>query len=258
MNFRAPLTLAALFVITLICGAQSPTAPRMPPDYRGPQIYVPGIFVTPTSGAAFTATVEIVSHQLLPDGTENVRTTVNHIARDSAGRIYNERRALVPTTFKGEPRLLSAHIYDPNSGQNIFYEPMSRIARQTILVQPPVAPPNSVPPKNRPDDPAFKELDLGDQSIDGTTLHGIEKQHILDANSSGTGKPVTVTDDYWYSSDLAVYLIIKHNDPRTGEQIVAVTHIDRHEPESTRFIVPDTYKVVDETPPTPIAPSIAH
>ena len=45
-----------------------------------------------------------------------------------------------------------------------------------------------------------------------------------------------------------MYLIVKHNDPRTGEQIVAVTHIDRHEPQAVQFVVPAIYKVVDETP----------
>jgi hypothetical protein len=48
-----------------------------------------------------------------------------------------------------------------------------------------------------------------------------------------------------------VYLIVKHDDPRTGEQIVAVTHIDRHEPPRERFEVPAGYKIVDETPPPP-------
>jgi hypothetical protein len=62
-------------------------APHMPPDYRGVQIFVPGIFLTPIPNAPFSASVEIISHQKLPDGTENVRTTTNHIALDSAGRI---------------------------------------------------------------------------------------------------------------------------------------------------------------------------
>ncbi len=39
---------------------------------------------------------------------------------------------------------------------------------------------------------------------------------------SGTGHEITITDDYWYSDDLKVYLVLKHNDPRTGEQIVGI------------------------------------
>jgi hypothetical protein len=44
-------------------------------------------------------------------------------------------------------------------------------------------------------------------------------------------------------------MIIKHNDPRTGEQIVAVADIDRHEPNASVFTIPASYKIVDETPP---------
>jgi hypothetical protein len=190
----------------------------MPPDYRGVQTYIPGIFITPVPNAPFTADVEIVSHQKLPDGTENIRTTVNHIARDSAGRIYNERRQLVPATFHGEPNLLAGHIYDPNSRLNIFFYPAMRIARQTISTHAPAPQQNSVPNRATPSDPTYKQTDLGEKSIDGTVLRGISKQHTIPATLSGTGQPVTITDQYWYSPDLSVYLIIQHNIPATASK----------------------------------------
>jgi hypothetical protein len=64
---------------------------------------------------------------------------------------------------------------------------------------------------------------------------------------SGTGKPIVITDDYWYSSELAIYMTIRHDDPRTGEQLVMVTNVERHEPSAETFVVPPEYKVVDET-----------
>jgi hypothetical protein len=69
---------------------------QMPRDYRSVQTVVPGIFLTPAPNAPFTATVEILSHETLPGGSINTRTTAAHIARSSSGRIYNERRQLVP------------------------------------------------------------------------------------------------------------------------------------------------------------------
>src|SRR5271168_3492255 len=117
---RSAVLLPALLCCPVLCLAQAqPPTRQMPPDYAGPQTHIPGVFVTPVPNAPFTADVDIISHQKLPDGTENVRTTTNHIARDSSGRIYNERRALVPTSFKGEPRLLSAHIFNPADRLNI-------------------------------------------------------------------------------------------------------------------------------------------
>jgi len=228
----------------------------MPPDYAGVQTHVPGIFVTPVPNSPFSADVTILSHQKLPDGSEVIRTTTNHIARDSQGRIYNESRALMPTSFKGEPRLTSAHIYDPTTLHNIFYNPQLRLARDSILPAnravprtPPVPGPRAVP-----GGPQITQTSLGQQTIDTTILTGTLKQRTIPAPASTTGQPVTITDEYWYSPDLFVYLIIKHNDPRTGEQIVAVTHIDRTEPAAARFQVPEGYKIVDETPP-PGAPA---
>jgi len=312
MNSRTLLSLAIL-LSAIALTAQSPNQRRMPPNYSWVQKINAGIFVTPIPNVPFTAAVDIISHEKLPNGTENIRTTSAQIARDSSGRIYNERRQLVPVTFKGQPALLSAHIFDPATRLNISLNPQTRIAREEILApavvarrEPttpplPILPTPPVPrsptpplpkqsqPKPDPDysgtaegpigprnerglghfgpfspdpiddqlraiaqhppAPTHKQIDLGNQTIDGITLQGTEKQTIIPAELSTTGQPITITDEYWYSPDLAVYLIIKHNDPRTGEQIVAVTHIGRHEPPSTQFAIPATYKLVNETPP---------
>jgi hypothetical protein len=205
---------------------------EMPRDYRGVQTIVPGIFVTPVPNAPFSATIDILSHETLPDGSVNTRTTTAHIARSSSGRIYNERRQLVPTSFKGEPQLLSAHIYDPSSRLSIFYNPFEYLARERNLPRPPVAPANSVPAPTPPNNPYFKQEDIGTQPLDGLTLKGIRKTHIIPANMSGTGKEIAIIDEYWYSPDLSIYMII-----------------ERHEPAASVFAIPANYKIVDENPP---------
>jgi hypothetical protein len=248
MGRRAMLSVTA-GILALSALAVAQTATQMPRDYRGPQTRVAGIFVTPAPNAPFTATVEIVSHNKLPDGTEHVVKTENTIARASSGRIRNERRQLVPQSFTGQPRLLSAHIYDPNTRISIFTEPQTRIARQMILPQPPRSPAAQLPPAQQPKAPDVTETQLGGQDLDGVQLVGTRKTRVVPATASGTGQPVTITDDYWYSPELSIYLIIRHDDPRSGEQIIAVTHIQRGEPEASLLQVPDGYKLVDETPP---------
>ena len=91
MRRKIPLLIAMLCTISALS-----QTPQMPRDYPGVHVQIPGVFVTPVPNAPFSATVDIVSHQLMPDGTTQVRTTVNQIARQSSGRIYNERRRLVP------------------------------------------------------------------------------------------------------------------------------------------------------------------
>jgi hypothetical protein len=50
-----------------------------------------------------------------------------------------------------------------------------------------------------------------------------------------------VTDEYWYSEDLRINLVLKHNDPRTGSVVLTVTQISRADPDSSLFQIPDGY-----------------
>jgi hypothetical protein len=229
------------------CFSQNPP-PRVPPDYRGVSVRVAGIFVTPVPGAPFSATVDIVSKEILPDGTENIRITVNHVARDSAGRIYNERRAMVPTSYKGDPQLLSSHIYDPVTHLNTFLDPFTHLARQSVFHESQQPPANAPSLGSHTGGQLTAQTDLGDETLGTTRLHGTRKVWTVPASSSGTGKEVSIVDEYWYSPELFIYLILKHDDPRTGQQIVAVKDIDQKEPEASRFQVPTRFRVVDETP----------
>jgi len=89
---------------------------------------------------------------------------------------------------------------------------------------------------------------LGTETVAGLLLHGTRKLKTISATLSGTGREVTITDDYWYSEDLKVYLVLKHNDPRTGEQIVGIVKAERNEPDPRTFQIPAGYKILDETP----------
>ena len=131
------LPLAAVLGVPAQIDAQTaagiPATPGMPRDYRGVSVRIGGIFVTPVPNAPFTASVQIVSHQKLDDGTEHIQTTRNQIARTSAGQIYNERRRLVSPEFQGEPALLEVHTYDPATRQSVFLTPFTRVAREMTL-----------------------------------------------------------------------------------------------------------------------------
>lgn len=151
------------------------TQPSMPPDYRGVMTRVDGVYVTPIAGAPFRATVEITSKQLLANQTEAVRTTVNHIARDSAGRIYNERRALVAPPLQNDPALLSSHIFDPQTRLNTYLDPKTHLAHQTILpageqtVQ-------GAPKLGQHDGGQLSsQVDLGTQTLYATVLQGTRR-----------------------------------------------------------------------------------
>jgi hypothetical protein len=224
-----------------------------PPDYPGLRVHIPGVFITPIPNAPFSGTVQILSKEPLPDGTTRTRQTVNYIARNSAGVIYNETRLLVTPGFQGEPRVLSFHIYDPETRLSTFFNPATHIARQILLREAPKASVNSTPETFVGGLSADRIVsqELGTQTVAGLLLHGTRKQRIVPAAISGTGHGITITDDYWYSEELRVYLVLRHDDPRTGEQTVGIIDVQRGEPNSAKFQIPSDYKLVDETPVVP-------
>jgi hypothetical protein len=219
-----------------------------PPPYHGVSVYIDGVYVTPVPGAPLTAIVELTCTQALADGSTVLKKTINNIARDSRGRIYNERRQLVSSSFNGDPQILSAHIFDPETRLNLYLAPSTHIARQIIRAAPaPVAEPKSGSSASARN-PLVEEEDLGTETIENVLVHGLRKIRTVPATASGTGKAVVVTDEYWYSDELHLNMLVKHDDPRSGQQTVNVTRVDRSEPNPATFQVPAGYKVVDETP----------
>ena len=211
-----------------------------PPLYPGPFTQVPGVFVPPVSGIPFTATVRIESKQALPDGTVETRVSQALIARDSRGRIRNERHALMPETFKGMPPLVGAHIFDPATRISYLMNPMTMIAREQLV---PV-------PRDASNTGGGKSEDLGFTTLNGMQAKGTRISREVPAPFSGTGKTVTVTDEIWYSEDLHLNLLEEHTDVRGGKQTVAILSIKRDEPSPALFEVPAGYKIVDLTPPS--------
>jgi|GEM_PF-1772688 len=252
-----PLAYAQIDVLSNAQAAQANTRPAPPPqrtavipDYRGVHTEVPGIWLTPVANSPFSANVDILTHEKLPDGTERIHTSTNHIARSASGRIYNERRVMMPVTFKGESMLLGAHTYDPNTHLSVVLEPRTHLAKQAILAHPNPVIPGYAPLKVNPHPgPNRTEEEIGTQVFQGFALQGIRKTHTIAAATSDTGQPLVITDEYWFSPELSIYMMIRHNDPRTGEQLVTVSDVKRAEPDPAIFAIPATFKVVDETPP---------
>ncbi len=114
--------------------AQEAATRQTPPAYRGVEMRVGGVFVTPVPNVPLTAVAEIESTQTLDDGSTVSKKTIDNIARDSQGRIYNERREMVAEDFQGVPPLMSGHIYDPTTQLNTFMDPSTKLARQSIFL----------------------------------------------------------------------------------------------------------------------------
>lgn len=238
------ISLAGLVALISPLALAQQSVTSVPPPYRGVSEHVDGVFVTPVANVPFSATAELESVQILADGSSVEKKTINNIARDSAGRIYNERRRMVPSSFTGTPEVDQSHIYDPETRLNTFLDPATQIAHQSVLTKPLAAPALVARVNSR----SVQEEDLGSDIMENVAVRGTRRTRTISAQSSGTGQAVVVIDEYWYSDDLHLNMLVKHDDPRTGHQTVTVTHVTRAEPPETVFEIPSTYRVVDETP----------
>jgi hypothetical protein len=217
-----------------------------------PSFYT-GIYVTPVPGIAFSGVAQAEATRTLPDGNSFDRKRIERMARDSRGRIYNEGHQNVPLTAPQQSPLMTIHIYDPDTRMNLLLNPYTHVARQRTLPNQP----SGVPPLNwaqvnstfTPPGETVRLEDLGTSQMLGIDVHGYRRSVTLTEKASGTPQPVVVTDEYWYSEDLRLNMMIKHTDPRTGTLTVTVTKLDRVEPPAEMFEIPANYKVVDITPP---------
>jgi len=213
------------------------------PLYHPLSIRMSTIVVPSIPGVPFSATALIENKQTMPDGSVSTTRNVNLIGRDSRGRTHGEMRKRVPESFTGMPPLVEVHVFDPQTGVQTVYEPATRIARRQLRNAPraPVNPASAL-------DPLVKVEDLGSSTIGNIDVKGTRRTVKTPAQTSGTGADLTVVDEYWYSEELHVNLVLRHSDPRTGEQTVALSDIKREEPALDFFEVPQDYKIVDMTP----------
>ena len=243
--------LVSFFVPVHVSTAQN-NAMSSAPAFNG------GVFVTPIPGAPFYAEAEQDMVQVLKDGSPFHRKTAALIARDSQGCIRNERHEVLPASATRKPVILSVHFYDPQTRLNTFLNPLTHIATQRILPNPP----STEPPANGwvhvvsalSSIPNLKVEDLGASVIDGIDVHGYRRVLTIPAKASGTDLPVVVSDEIWYSEQLRINLLTKQNDPRTGQLTLTVTKINVNEPDPDLFAIPPEYKLVDMTPPVPESP----
>lgn len=227
--------LFSLFVVVLAIGIVIPGAGAKGPD----------IFVTPIPNNPFTGMVNVARSSVQKDGTVVKSATAREIGRDSRGRIFNEMRTLVPIGSKETPQVVGVHIYDPQTRVSTMVYDGARIYRQNTVNRPPeMVPPSFLSASSGlntlPQNQFTKEQDLGNKLMEGLPVHGVRQSQTIP--SANGGKDVVITDEYWYSEDLRINLMIKHNDPRKGGVTMRVTQINRAEPDPARFEIPEGYR----------------
>jgi hypothetical protein len=204
------------------------------------------IFVTPVPNAPFSGVINVERALIQPDGSIVHLKTLRVIARDSRGRIHNESRTFLRLSDPEAPQVVRIHLYDPQTRISTLINLKERTFSTRTLQHPP----SSVPPSVRygsptdtgiPENQFTKHEDLGVQELEGLPVRGVRETQSIPEENRASGGETVIADEYWYSEDLRINVIIKHSDPRTGSVTMTVTQIARTEPDPGLFEIPDGY-----------------
>lgn len=209
------------------------------------------IVVPPKLGAPFTLTLETEWVRQLYDGGTTTLVNRRKIARDAAGRIFQERVALVPKSQdRGRSIRSMVQIFDPatHTRYDCFYlEQTQRCEilndnRSTATVYKPMSPPTGPLPGNQGS--AIHE-DLGKRLIAGVETEGTHDTLIYNPGVYGNDREMTVENEFWWSPQIGLNLLSIRNDPRTGKQTFTVTELVLGDPDPALFEVPEGFQMVD-------------
>lgn len=240
---RFALLLCASLFLYVSCPAQESQEGLHAPD--GGMFERISILIPPILQAPFSSTVTAKWVRVLEDGS--TLTLQNHrlVVRDSAGRIYQERRRLVPKDSQQEPDLMRIEISDPSAHTKYF----CRVAIQVCELEDYTGPDAATAwPLGVQEDSigTLNREDLGRNMVSGLDAIGTRETRILNPGIVGNDQPISIVKEYWYSPQLGINLSVKRVDPRHGTEIFNVTDISQAEPDPKLFIVPGGFRVVDE------------
>jgi len=104
-------------------------------------------------------------------------------------------------------------------------------------------------PSDVPVNPNVTKESLGTQTINGVSAQGTRFTRTIPAGQIGNDKPITITREVWYSTDLQMVVQSKHSDPRFGDTSYSLTNIQRTEPPANLFTVPSDYTIEQDAGP---------
>lgn len=234
---------AALLCGLLPCPVRAQDSAPRPPDGGSREVLV-SILIPSLPNAPFSATVNTESIRQLPNGANITLKNHRAIARDRAGRIFQERRLLVPEDGKHESVVTQIEISDPVAHELYICVPKEKVCQVESFSAPAFAPPRVV--SDKPSAPGAPSLQsLGKQLIEGLETLGARETVVIEVGAIGNDSPIEVQREYWYSPQLGVNLISRLRDPRVGIQNFEVTDVALADPDAKLFKVGLEMKVID-------------
>ena len=212
-------------------------------------IYIPAI-----TGAPFTAIVHTEWARYLADGGTFTLVNERPIARDSEGRIFQERWTLVPKNGKIASEKTTIQIGDPNAHTLyncfIFNKPrnctLDRFNETTTAIYKPAMAKSGPLPHN---EGYITHEDLGKDSIEGIEVTCARDTITYNEGAIGNDRPESVKREFWYAQSLGINLRSEVSDPGFGKQTFTITDVNPSEPDPKLYELPESFVVVDHRKP---------
>jgi hypothetical protein len=208
------------------------------------------IVIVPAPNAPFSATVRTEWTHISPDGSKS--TIYNHrtVARDSSGRVFQERRFLAPHGDKEETPISLLQYDDPNRKERYLCYPARQLCERMPLLLP-AALPALLPAGPLPSgDGTLTREELGQKTIENLDAIGTREITTYNAGALGNEKPQPVIRELWYAPRLQLNVVTKRFDPRSSAiQNIFVTDLNLSEPNPKLFEAPAGYRVINTDGP---------
>src|SRR2546425_10712555 len=249
-----PIFLLACFLLlpNSVSLAQAQQQPQRPPDGGTREVLI-SILIPSLPNAPFTATVNTEWIRQLPDGSAITLKNHRAIARDAAGRIFQERRALVPDDGTNKSGVSQIEISDPVAHELYICMPDGRTCQLEVFSPLESAPYGAPGKAHMVQGSSSQSEDLGKQAIGGLETVGTRETTIIPAGTIGNNSPLMSKREFWFSPQRGVNLISKRQDPLSGTQNFEVSDIALGDPDAKLFEVPSGFKILDLRKPPEIS-----
>lgn len=205
---------------------------------------IESVVIFPQANAPFSAIVTTEWTRILPDGSKATMRNHRTVARDSSGRVFQERRNFSPDGDKQVTRLTELDYEDPARHETWVCRPDAKVCtvyRFNPSIMATIQ--KATPLPNGKNDVTLE--DLGRKTMEGVDVEGAREVTTLNVGAVGNEKPQPVVKEFWYSPQLGVNVVTKRFDPRASAiQDFELSEINLGEPDAKMFEPPTEYRVV--------------
>lgn len=246
MRRKTPLVLTiCIFTVcsSLLLQGQNSSAP----DSNNFGFGVFSLSIRTLPNAPFTATVRTEVVRRLEDGNTMVRKSHRLVARDSSGRVFEERRFLTANDDQHPSALQFTDLRNPLSHQLYICEGSGQVCHLYLFIPPPSISASFMPSTTNQE----TTINIGTSMISGVEVTGTRVLTVIPARVVGSSRPITLSKEIWYSPQLGVNIKVKRYDPRIGTESFLIDDLIVGEPDPSVFEHPTGATIVQEAASPP-------